>query len=99
MEDASNRTKIDPDVLFARLKEVEADADGDIARIIELLLVENHALRLQCSRGLNRGQSIQATTYPRFLEIRSDEKQDTVPNRVGDVRSESAGIAERSLWS
>ncbi|MBO6727824.1 MAG: hypothetical protein JJ911_19355 [Rhizobiaceae bacterium] len=80
MEDVANRTEIDPNVLVARLKEVEADADGDIARVIELLLVENHALRSQCSRGLNRGQTIQATTYPRFLEILTDKEQDAVPS-------------------
>lgn len=39
----------------------------DIARIVELLLVENHVLKRQQSTGLTRGVGFRYETYPRFL--------------------------------
>lgn len=77
MGDADNRMRIDPELLVARLNELETQTEGDIARIIELLLVENQALRMQCSRGLHRGRGIDASTYPRFLEIGSKDEEET----------------------
>lgn len=65
-----NKTiSINPDDLVARLREVESSAQGDIARVIELLLVENHVLKQQTSTGLCREVGARYDTYPRFLTL------------------------------
>jgi len=55
--------------LIAKLRQVEASAHGDIARTIELLLIENHVLKRQRSNGLTRGVGVRYDTYPRFLKL------------------------------
>ncbi|MGH1416262.1 MAG: hypothetical protein ACRBB0_22430 [Pelagimonas sp.] len=60
---------INSDDLVARLREVESSAQGDIARVIELLLVENHVLTRQQSVGISRGVGVRFETYPRFLKF------------------------------
>ncbi len=69
MVEDSKTISINPDDLVARLREVESSAHGDIARVIELLLVENHVLKQQISTGLYRGVGVRVATYPRFLKL------------------------------
>lgn len=65
-----NKTiSIHPDDLVAKLREVERCAQGDLARVIELLLVENLVLQRQRSVGLMRGVSMRFDAFPRFLKL------------------------------
>ncbi len=61
MADASSDTSTDQEALvidtsdlIRTLKDTETRADGDLARLIELLLLENHALSLGQSAGFRR---------------------------------------------
>lgn len=60
---------IDPNQLIGKINEVEEQADGDLARMIELLLLENHVLKLGQSSGLRRGTHFGFSDYPRFLQL------------------------------
>lgn len=64
-----NQMMIDQTVLVAKLNEIEAECEGDLARIIELLLLENHVLSLDQSTGFRRGIDMNFSEFPRFLEI------------------------------
>lgn len=61
--------EIDPKVLTERLKKLEDMVEGDLARIIELLLLENHVLRQHQSVGFRRGADYEFSEFPRFLEF------------------------------
>ncbi|WP_299592634.1 hypothetical protein [uncultured Tateyamaria sp.] len=80
MEEDGKTISINPDDLVARLRQVESIAEGDIARVIELLLVENHVLKRRQSTGLSRGVGVRFDTYPRFLRFdtgaNADPEQD-----------------------
>lgn len=72
MVEDSKTISINPDDLVARLREVESSANGDLGRLIELLLVENHVLKLQQSAGLLRGIGVRYETFPRFLKVEGE---------------------------
>ncbi|MDF1670211.1 MAG: hypothetical protein P1U83_11400 [Roseovarius sp.] len=78
---------INPDDLVARLADIEKDAKGDIARVIELLLLENHVLRSQRSFGLNRGVIFSFNDFPRFLRLQEPCADET------DTQEEESGAA------
>lgn len=61
--------EIDPAHLVGKLRELEAETEGDLARIIELLLLENHVLRQHQSAGFIRSANYGFSEYPRFLEL------------------------------
>lgn len=65
--------EIDPDALIEKLSTIQSQADGDLARVIELLLLENHVLAIDQSKGLRRGGNFEFSQFPRFLEIKSCE--------------------------
>lgn len=69
---------INPEDLVAKLHEVESSAHGDIARVIELLLVENHVLKGQQSSGLLRGVSVRYHDFPRFLKFEDEVEEQAV---------------------
>ena len=60
---------IDTSDLMRALKVIETRADGDLARVIELLLLENHVLSLGQSAGYRRGIDMNFSDFPRFLQI------------------------------
>lgn len=70
---------IDENELIAKLNEVSARSDGDIARIIELLLLENHVLTLGQSSGLRRGVEFEFTDFPRFLKLSQEDDVSELP--------------------
>jgi len=65
----TNRNEIDLSTLVAKLNELQKQAEGDLARVIELLLLENHILSLGQSHGFNRGVAWDLSEIPRFLEM------------------------------
>lgn len=87
MEEDTKTISINPEDLVARLHEVENSAQGDIARIIELLLVENHVLKRQQSVGLSRGVGVRLETYPRFLKLQEQAADDNPDNAEGEANA------------
>lgn len=87
MEEDTKTISINPEDLVARLHEVENSAQGDIARIIELLLVENHVLKRQQSTGLTRGVGVRFETYPRFLKLEEHIMDDNPDNAEGEANA------------
>lgn len=61
--------KIDRDALLIKLGEIQADANNDLARMLEMLLLENQLLKTQVSSGLLRSIPMQLKEYPRFIEF------------------------------
>lgn len=59
--------EIDPAHLVGKLRELETETEGDLARIIELLLLENHVLRQHQSVGFTRKAHYGFSDYPWFL--------------------------------
>lgn len=66
----ANSIEIDHAGLMARLEELQMESDGDVARLIELLLLENQILALRQSTGMHRGLVVDLSSYPRFLELK-----------------------------
>lgn len=60
---------IDPSDLVTKLQKLETDADGDLSRVIELLLLENHVLTQHQSVGFRRGAHYEFSEFPRFLKL------------------------------
>lgn len=60
---------IDPSVLIAKLQELDTASDGNLSRIIELLLLENHVLIQHQSVGFRRGAKYEFSDFPRFLQL------------------------------
>lgn len=84
MADASSDTSSDQQALvidtcdlMRTLKDTETRADGDLARVIELLLLENHVLSLGQSAGFRRGIDMTFSDFPRFLQIVDAEVHET----------------------
>lgn len=73
MSDDPKAVTIDKNELIAKLNEVSARSDGDIARLIELLLLENHMLALGQSNGLRRGVEFEFSSFPRFLKLLEED--------------------------
>ncbi len=71
---------IDTSDLIGTLKDIETQSDGDLARLIELLLLENHVLSLGQSTGFRRGVNFDFSAFPRFLQI-VDRKQPETQER------------------
>ena len=55
--------------LVSKLMGIKAQCDGDVARVIELLLLENHVLSLDQSSGFRRGITMDFSGFPRFLKL------------------------------
>ena len=47
-------------------------SDGDLARVIELLLLENHVLMQHQSVGFRRGVPYEFSEFPRFLHFEDE---------------------------
>lgn len=77
MEADRKTISINPDDLVAKLHDVETAAQGDLARMIELLLLENHVLARDQSMGLRRGVDPDLSDFPRFLQIVDTEGPET----------------------
>lgn len=78
---------IDPSDLIAKLNDFEAQVEGDLARVLELLLLENHVLQLGQSTGFRRGSRFGFSDYPRFLQL--SETSDEVVK--GEAEKEEEG--------
>ena len=68
---------IDTAELVEKLRQVEALSDGELARVIELLLLENHVLMQHQSIGFRRGIPYQFSEFPRFLNLNNDPDDKT----------------------
>jgi len=63
--------------LIEKLRDLEKQSNGDLSRVIELLVLENHVLRQHQSVGFRRRVEYQFTEFPRFLRLDEvDEKFD-----------------------
>jgi len=60
--------------LLAKLEEAKGKSDGDLARVIELLLLENHVVSLEPSTGFRRGNDMDFSDFPRFLKVDDAEE-------------------------
>jgi hypothetical protein len=65
-----NDVAINPNDLIAKLNDLDGQCTGDLAHMIEILLLENHVLALQQSKGMLRGAKLDFSQFPRFLELR-----------------------------
>lgn len=63
--------------LIAKLEEAKGKSDGDLARVIELLLLENHVLSLDQSTGFRRGIDMDFSDFPRFVRIEDSDAPTT----------------------
>lgn len=63
--------------LLANFKRLEEQCQGDPARLVELLLLENHVLRLGQSSGFRRGMSMNFEEFPRFLKFEPEDRDET----------------------
>lgn len=77
MEADSKTIPINPDDLLAKLHDIETAAQGDLARMIELLLLENHVLARDQSVGFRREVDPDLSDFPRFLQIVDAENPET----------------------
>ncbi|WP_136661793.1 hypothetical protein [Nitratireductor sp. XY-223] len=68
----TSRYEIDLSKLVGKLNDLQSKADGDIARVIELLLLENHLLSIGQSSGFERGRKWDFSQVPRFLKMEED---------------------------
>lgn len=78
--------EVDQQAILEKLEQVQALADGDIARMLELLLAENVFLQKNNMISFYRGQSPDLTTLPRFLQLVEQK----------DSKGHSANSPERS---
>ena len=69
----SSTYEIDLSKLIGKLNDLQSKAGGDLARVIELLLLENHLLSMGQSSGLDRGRKWDFSQVPRFLTMEQDE--------------------------
>jgi len=69
MTNNPNKVSIDPNDLIAKLNDLDGQCAGDLAHMIEILLLENHVLALQQSTGMLRGAKLDFNQFPRFLEL------------------------------
>lgn len=90
MADKPKNTAIEVSDLLAKLHEVSNQCDGDIARIIELLLLENHMLGLGQSSGLRRGVQCDFSNFPKFLALSNDSTEDHPSRKLGSQLNEPA---------
>jgi hypothetical protein len=69
MTNNPNEVSIDPNDLIAKLNDLDGQCADDLAHMIEILLLENHVLSLQQSKGMLRGVKLDFSQFPRFLEL------------------------------
>lgn len=60
-----------------KLRHLEGEADGDLARVIEILLLENHVLMQHQSVGFRRRVDYEFSGFPRFLHLEEEHARDT----------------------
>ena len=68
MSATSTKVEIDPEELIEKFNHLHAKFEGDLAQIVEHLILENHVLNLDQSNGYRRGWKLEFSGYPRFLE-------------------------------
>ena len=66
--------QVDLSKLVEKLNELQSKADGDLARVLELLLLENHVLETGQSTGFRRGIGWDFSSVPRFLKFDDDSE-------------------------
>lgn len=72
-----NNIEVDTSELIETLQKFKTLAEDDTARVIELLLFENHILSQNQSDGFIRRRRLDFTTFPRFIELTEiDDKQE-----------------------
>lgn len=69
MTSKTNNIEIDTQQLINKMSELEQLANGDVARMIELLLLENHIFKLNQSSGMLRRRKLDFSEFPRFLKL------------------------------
>ena len=62
-------TQISTHLMVQKFKALEEECDGDLARMFERLLLENHILSLQTSSGFLRSAGVDFNSFPRFIEL------------------------------
>lgn len=77
MTSKTNNIEIDTQQLINKMSELEQLANGDVARMIELLLLENHTLKLNQSSGMLRRRKLDLSEFPRFLKL-TDLSEDDI---------------------
>lgn len=65
--------EVDTSSLLETLHGFQELADNDPARVIELLLLENHVLAQNQSDGFIRRRRLDFSTFPRFLQLTETE--------------------------
>ena len=88
----STKIEIDPNVLVTKLNKTTEQANGDLARVIELLLLENHVLELDQSCGFRRSAHLGFSEYPRFLKI--DEPSNDELSQEGEKLTNKGDLAQ-----
>ncbi len=73
MADDDKRMIINQDDLIAKLNELHNECGGDLAMVVERLLLENHVLALDRSSGFRRGVNFEFADFPRFLKVQNSE--------------------------
>lgn len=73
-----NNIEVDTSSLLETLHRFQELADNDPARVIELLLLENHVLSQNQSDGFIRRRRLDFSTFPRFIELTEMEE----PNKL-----------------
>lgn len=72
-----NNIEVDTSQLIKTLHRFQELGDNDTARVIELLLLENHILSQNQSDGFIRRRRLDFSTFPRFIELTEiDDKQE-----------------------
>lgn len=73
MQDEIRDIEINPEELIGKLTTLQTELDGDIARVIEVLLLENYFLKIGQSNGFRRGVELDFSKFPRFLQLTETE--------------------------
>lgn len=77
MDDSPKAIVVDEDELVEKLNRLLVEGGGDLARVIEFLLLENHMHTLEQSSGFRRGVQYDFSEFPRFLKL-CEEPSDSI---------------------
>ena len=71
--------EIEISALIGKFDDLQNKADNDLARLVELLLLENHVLTLGQSQGFGRGANVDFENFPRFLALTEPSMEEGDP--------------------
>jgi hypothetical protein len=84
MTNNPNEVAIDPNDLIEKLNDLESQCEGDLAHVIERLLLENHVLACQQSKGFQRGKKFEFSQFPRFLRFDDSLNTETTSETLNE---------------